>query len=163
MPAGYGAALVRRKQYFTQRETSHANWLYSKPIHVQAWRLALMALVAFAGLIRHAAGQTQYTIIPRDTSSFRQFYPEWLYLVSTPRFPILASFLVRIGQSQIPDRGTGSSGDEEAVPMHAPWSLGRLWSVLQYSVLLVEDDAVVQLRHIVGWIIGPIDVAPLSD
>ena len=25
------------------------------------------------------------------------------------------------------------------------------------------DDAVVQLRHIVGWIIGPIDVAPLSD
>ena len=64
----------------------------------------------------------------------------------------MVPFLVRLGPSQIPDRRTGPSGDVDAVLMHAPWSLDRLGSVLQYSVLLVEDDAAVQLRHIVGWI-----------
>ena len=87
----------------------------------------------------------------------------WCLLLGSLQFRILVPFLVRLGPSQIPDRRTGPSGDADAVPMHAPWSLGRLGSVLQYRVLLVEDDAVVQLRHIVGWIIGPINVAPLSD
>ena len=75
----------------------------------------------------------------------------------------MVSFLVRLEPSQIPDRRTGLSGDEGAVLMHAPWSLDSLRSVLQYGVLLVEDDAVVQLRHIVGWIVGFINVTPLSD
>ena len=97
---------------------------------------------------------------PRKNYSSFLYFPRILVVC---QFPILASFLVRIEPFHIPDRRAGPSGDVDAVLMHAPWSLGRLWSVLQYSVLLVEDDAVVQLRHIVGWIIGPIDVAPLSD
>ena len=36
IPAAYGAVLVRRKQYFTQRVISHANRLNRKLIHVQA-------------------------------------------------------------------------------------------------------------------------------
>ena len=64
-----------------------------------------------------------------------------------------------IEPSQIPGRRTGA----DAVLMHATWILDRLRSILQYGVLLVEDDAVVQLRHIVGWIIGSINVTPLSD
>ena len=55
------------------------------------------------------------------------------------------------------------SGGADAVLMHAPRSLDSLGSVLQYGVLLVEDDSVVQLRHIVGWIVWTIDAAPLSD
>ena len=75
----------------------------------------------------------------------------------------MVPFLVRLEPSQIPDRRTDLSGDADAVLMHAPWSLDSFRSILQYGVLLVEDDAVVQLRHIVRWIVRPIDVAPLSD
>ena len=64
-----------------------------------------------------------------------------------------------VESSQIPDRRMGA----DAVLIHAPWILDRLRSILQYCVLLVEDDSVVQLRHIVGWIIGSINATPLSD
>ena len=67
------------------------------------------------------------------------------------------------GHSQVPDRMTDLTGDVDAVLTHAPWSLDSFRSVLQYGVLLVEDDAAVQLRHIAGWVAWPIDVAPLSD
>ena len=75
----------------------------------------------------------------------------------------MVSFLVRLEPSQIPDRRTGLSGDEGAVLMHAPWSLDSFRSVLQYRILLVEDDSVVQLRHIVRWILGSRSGTPLSD
>ena len=55
-----------------------------------------------------------------------------------------------VESSQIPDRRTGV----DTALMHAPWILDRLRSILQYCVLLVEDDSAVQLRHIVGWIVG---------
>ena len=89
------------------------------------------------------------------------------YLVQTPWIEHVSlswfHFWYGSGHSQVPGRRTDLSGDADAVLMHAPWSLDSFRSVLQYGVLLVEDDAVVQLHHIVGWVVWPIDVAPLSD
>ena len=95
---------------------------------------------------RHHSGRSMPNDLRRVTPWLNYFSLSWIQFSW-------------IEPSQIPDRRTGA----DAVLMHAPWILDRLRSILQYCVLLVEDDSIVQLRHIVGWIIGPINVAPLSD
>ena len=81
---------------------------------------------------RHHSGRS----MPND---LRRVTP-WLYY-----FSLSWIHFSWVESSQIPDRRTGM----DAVLMHAPWILDRLRSILQYGVLLVEDDSVVQLRHVV--------------
>ena len=96
---------------------------------------------------RHHSGSCMPNDLRRATPWLYYFFLSWIHFSW-------------VESSQIPDRRTGM----DAVLMHAPWILDRtLRSILQYGVLLVEDDSVVQLRHIAGWIIGSINVTPLSD
>ena len=76
-----------------------------------------MALVAFAGLIRHAAGQTQYTVdqifTEENYSSSYIFLGSWSYVSSLSWF----HFWYGSGHSQVPDRRTDLTGDVDAVLM----------------------------------------------
>ena len=81
---------------------------------------------------RHHSGSSMPNDLRRATPWINYFSLSWFHFSW-------------VESSQIPDRRTGA----DAVLMHAPWILDRLRSILQYGVLLVEDDSVIQLCHVV--------------